>query len=239
MTLEELLNHLRGLHSLDLDNVDGLEPSNDALIRQINWAQRSIAKRIKPFDPSVTLTLTTGQMGYSLSSTAFSKRMIGVTSVYLDGVPLFRSLGDRSGLWSYSELERDRPYWRNLANGTPEIALQTDTSCLYLIPAPDAAASAKSCKVSGFVYPADLTSASLESSIDLPLELHECVAYLAAVRAAMPVCTEEEAWRRVNAYEKIWSEVAAEIAHENANISAPWGSTQYGSLSPFGEEMLA
>lgn len=230
-TLAQLRTLQASLLSFDLDNFAGNSAgtvSDADRNRQINMAYQILARRLKIYDPKVTLTLYADDDVIDLRVTTgstnnkVSKRVWKAEYVIIGGNPLLDASGKEYGLWSMDELERECPGWRTASSGTPSIAAYYTSTKIRLYPKPSAAGSNNF--VSGLVIPADL---SADADVpDIPEEIHEVIAFLAAVFASSPMASENEAWARLQKYEGgFWMRLVDEIAQQNENLLQTWGST--------------
>lgn len=192
----------------------------------LNWAIRTISIQIKQLDPSIAMTLVLDQDTYQLRNTAqFSRKVLRVYRVIINGNPLLTARGMDYGLWSYDELERKRANWRIDPEGVPVRAVPFGQS-LILNPKPSQAVlDAGGNYVMGTYLAADMLSSDGANSPDLPEELHEALAYLIAVRASMPNVTEDEGWKRLQSYSSEWSGMAEALRMENQRLIDSWGTT--------------
>lgn len=223
-TLTQLRTLLGQLAAVDpYDNMAGESPTSSDYNSQLNWAYREISRKLKLFNPSITMTLVAGTQNYDLRSASFSEKIVRVYGVYINNNPLYEASGNRRGLWKFAELEHQFPGWRTATNSTPFVAVQTNVTNLMLYPPPSSGVvSTGNNYVAATYLPADMSD---DSDVpEIPEELHECIAYLAHVRAHMPTSTEEEQWKRLTEYSSSWQTQVAEIAKEQENTLQTWGS---------------
>ena len=236
MYLSDAVSLVNSFSQFDLDNYAGESPTNANVTSQINWASRLISKKLEMFNPVVVFTLTAGIRTYDLRSTSsFSVPVVKPMQVVIAGSLLLDARQDRPGLWSISEFERLNPNWRTDANGVPDKAAW-HTDKLVLNPPPNTAtASLNTHYVSGLVLSADLTydANASTTALNVPVELHECVCYLAAVKAATPQVSEQEAWQRVSAYDQAWREEVEAQRRLNRESIQDWGTTSGYSQSDY------
>jgi len=97
---------------------------------------------------------------------------------------------------------------------------------LLLYPAPSSNVSSGSGNYLVAEYlPANLTISDLSNSPDLPVELHEAVAYLAAIKIAAPQITEAESYQRLQLYNSFINESIQEVKKQNEQTIQDFGST--------------
>jgi len=206
--------------SVYLDHYEADSPTNAQLNASLNWAQRNIGKRIHLFDPKITFTLVASQAKYDIrdvKTPVVSRKVLIPHVVTLGGNPLYQYDG-KVGVWSIGELARCRPTYLTESAGTVSIAAFFDRY-IYLSPAPSAVGSNNF--ISGTYIPADMSNDTDEP--DIPEELHECLAYYAAVHAALPSATETEQWQRIQAYNAEWADEVKRMGKQNANaLEGPW-----------------
>ena len=132
--------------------------------------------------------------------------------------------GITPGMWSYKEIERYDPSYRAAASGQPVAAAQFGNN-LVLYPAPTSTVASGSGNYLVAEYlPVALTASDLSNSPDLPVELHEAAAYLAAIKIAAPQITEAESYQRLNLYNSFINESIQEVKKQNENTLADFGS---------------
>lgn len=219
MTLATLKVALTG-HQLYLDDFNADAPSAAQQLLALNWALRNIGKRLHLFDPKITFTLVANQNEYNLrdvTTPVVSRKVLIPHAVYIGGNPLYQYNGN-IGVWGIGQLARDRTTYLTAAAGTPEIAAFYQGK-LWLHPKPDAIGSNNF--ISGTYIPADMAADGDVPGI--PEELHECLAYYAAVHQALPTATEQEQWQRIVAYNAEWENEVARLAKEASNaLEGPW-----------------
>ena len=118
------------------------------------------------------------------------------------------------------------PSWRTDAAGTPTKFIKLPNNKILLHPAPSAACiSAGNSFISGTVFPDDIDSTQTTLTCQLPVELHEPLCKITAVRSADPNRTEPHQFQRLQDMEgKAWSQVA-KVGKRNKNDMASWGTT--------------
>jgi hypothetical protein len=215
------------LKSRDVSNYKGLAPTATQISEQLNYAARFISKEIYQFDPSIAMTLTIDDGDMDLFGTAFTRDVLEVKQVIVNGIPL-RAANGTIGMWSYQEVERIYPQWRTAAHGTPRIAFQLDRT-LYTYPKPDAAYS--NSYVSGTYLCAELTGSDTALSYDLPVELHVPTVLLAADFAADPTVAEVEGVARLQRYAARASYDIKKVRRQNMRLASAIGTTP-GSSTP-------
>lgn len=210
--------------SIYLDNYDGTSATASQKTAQINWAIRELGRRMHLYDPRIVFTLTspiasTNGAMFNLRDTAgtVSRKVWKVLGVVIDNNTL-RSYAGTQGLWALDQLNRVNPAWRTEPTGTPTRAVQLSRTRLLLSPPPSGAFSNNF--IAGYYIPASLVNSTDDGvEPDIPEELHECLAYFAAQKVAMPTATEQEQWTRLGAYKAEWEEMVNEIALQNRNIA--------------------
>lgn len=196
MTLAQLRTLTSYFISYDNDAYLGESPSNSDLDTVVNWAIRSIARRLYLFEPMIALTTSAGVSRYDIGDTTyFERRMLDIHRVVVGGT-ILRDNRSQFGLYpSLNAFEARYPTWRTASNGTPTGAVLAGQNLTFDCPASGVLANTF---VSGQFMPNDL-SADGQTPL-LPVELHELVAYLAATKLALPTATEEEQWGRLRAF---------------------------------------
>lgn len=219
MTLTELRTRVTDLLKFDLDNFGTVAAgtvSDAYLDAQLNWALRLLAKKLFLYDASITFTLTTNQSSYDLrnvSTSAFSRKVLWVHYVIIGGEVLRDVQQTEPGLWTMPQLEKRFTTWRTDSAGTILRALQTDRA---LIVHPKPSATGSNNFVAGRYTPVALSSAG--DIPDIPEELHEILATLAAVKAAEPQVSEQEGWTRLQRFDAAIPDQVA-IAAKTAYMS--------------------
>lgn len=226
MTLAQTITLTEEFLAYDLDGYLGSEPTTAEMVVAINWAIRTVAKRASLYDPSIPITLVAETSTYDLRSLATAgRRIIDTSTVIVNGSMLSNAARSAYGVWSLTELERMYPRWRVATSGTPSKAVVIGTK-LVLHPPPNAACVAAGQNyVSGTYLPADMAEADVNVQLPLPIEVHEAVAYCAAVRLASPTVTEQAGMARIQNYSAEWVAAIDELARENEATLASWGST--------------
>ena len=183
--------------SLDLDSFSSA--SGQISDNQVNYAIRILTQYLEPIG-ALTFNYSAGVSSYStLSSSIFSTAWpMKIHSVLFNGSQLL-DYARRPGLHSVSEFQILYPDWTSPGAGDVIAAAQIGQR-LILYPAPTASGVTQI--VSTFI-PFPLTNDSQVP--DLPIELHEAIAYLAAAYAARPTMTEQEAINRVMSYDNQWA----------------------------------
>lgn len=229
MTTQEAIDHIGYFTKFDLGSYFQAAPTAAQCVTLLNRAQLVASRELRPYFPLVPLTLTEDVYEYNLTGSAFSRRMVDVRHVILDGVRLLTRDQKSHGLWSIAELELEYPAWMDTAAGTPRRAAQANRS-LFIHPKPNAAAAAATNYVTGIGYYRDRTNDSsptvgLSVELELPPELHHGLCYLAATLGAMPVIEDKSAWERMMAYRGEWGAIATQIRLDNDNQLLLWGTT--------------
>lgn len=217
MTLSDLIGLQASFLGADLDNYAASgsvsPPPSGAVLPQINYAVRTIGRMLQQFKPMVSLTLVAGVQSYNYQGSAFQLRMTEVHSVTVSGTTL-KNWARKPGLFAFREIESKYPTWQTAGSGVPVAAFQNSNE-LWFHPRP---AQAYQAYVAGFYIPPDLVNAS--DVPDLPVEVHEAVAFLAAVYAAQPYVTEEEGLARMGAYNQSWTIFIQETRARNERMYA-------------------
>lgn len=208
-------------------NYQGNSPSATDIAEQLNYAARFVSRRIYQFDPSIATTLTIDDGDMDLFGSAFTRDVLEVKRVIINGQPLRRPDGT-VGLYKYQEVEDRYPTWRSTAHGLPRIAFQLDR-VLYLYPKPDAAYS--NCFVAGQYLCATLDGSNTALSYDLPDELHPAVVRLAADFASDPTVSENEGLARLQRYVGKAGYDIDEMRRRNMRLASAIGSSP-GSSQP-------
>jgi hypothetical protein len=231
MTTAEIIVYIKDNYAYDNDlaNHLGTTPTDAQLVPYINWAVRLIARRIKQLSINLPITLVAGQNTYSLNgiSPATSSQVTRIHRCYINNYPLKKANRQNPGLWSFDEIERFNPSYKSADNGTPVGAAQVGNS-LVLYPAPDAStvSGGNNFLVAEYL-PDDLSTTDLTQSPDLPLELHEAIAYLAANRVAIPQITEAESLARMQLYNQLAYEAIDYVKKQNEASIQDFG-TKFG-----------
>lgn len=196
MILSELRTLTSNFIAYDNDAYVGESPSNSDINSVINWAIRSIARRLYLFEPRITLTTSAGIGRYDISDTTyFERKLLDVHRVIVSGT-ILRDNRSQFGLYpSIDSFDARFPTWRTASNGTPTGAVLTGQVLTFDCPASGALSNTF---VSGRFIPNDLTADGQSPLI--PTELHELIAYLAAMKFTLPTATEEEQWLRLRTF---------------------------------------
>ncbi|MBS1826521.1 MAG: hypothetical protein JST93_14490 [Acidobacteria bacterium] len=206
MTLSELRTLATYLLTYDQDTYIE-SPSNSDWNALINQGIRAIARRLYLYEPKIILTTSAGVGRYDISdTTAFERKMLDVDKVVVSGAVL---KNERSAQGLYSSIDwfdAKNPTWRTASNGTPTAAILLGQVLTFDKPASGVIANTF---VSGRFIPNDL-SADGQSPL-LPTELHELVAYFAAVKFSFPNATEDEQWNRIKALDAKSVELLPEL----------------------------
>lgn len=200
MTVTQLIARVKNYLRYDLDGYFGaVDDVTDAdVVAALNDAQREIAKAAYLVEPSTTLTMTAGQSQYDLRDTdVVGKKALTVLRVIVGGETLKKPSGSY-GLWTYQELEQQFPEWRDADNGTPYIGVQLGTSLIIVPPPTSSVISGGGNYIVHTKYPEDMSASSLSAEPDIPEDLHEALAKLAAAKAADPNVTEGHQDARVS-----------------------------------------
>lgn len=231
MTLSEILIYVKDNYAYDGDiaNSLGENPTDAQLIPYVNWAIRSIARKVKQIGIYLPITLTAGTSTYNLNAgtgiaTTVASQITRIHRVYIGNQVMNKADRFSPGMWSYNEIERFDPKYRSAASGQPIAAAQFGNN-LVLYPAPSSTVASGSGNYLVAEYlPPSLTISDLSNSPDLPVELHEAVAYLAAIKVAAPQITEGESYQRLQLYNSFINESIQEVKKQNENTLADFGS---------------
>lgn len=237
-TLEQLREYLKDLLSFDLDNFkdrDGQTPSDIQLTDQINFGLRWIGSRVYLFDPSITLTLTAETASYDLRDTDIvSRKVIEAIGVVINGNTLRAADRRTRGMWKFGEVERSVSNWRADTSGTPDKAWQIGTT-LHLHRKPTAAiVSTGSNYIVGHYMPADLVDGQDDTLYpDLPEELHEPIAQIAAIYAADPSVSEAEGINRLGRYNARAIDEIDRFRKRNMRLAQDWGTVPFAGYADY------
>ena len=226
MNLTQLRQLQSDAFSVDLDNSRGENPSTADQNAQINWAYRLIARKCR-LTADAALFLVQGQSLYNLrdiTTPVIGAKIIRPALVYINRRPLYDASGRDYGLWSYDELARIYPTWKQDSNGVPSKAIFYNFDKLLLHPAPDASTVAQTHAVFGQYLPNDLANDNDAPAV--PEEIHEAIGWLAAQLAATPACTEQEGWMRLQKYSDYWTQIIQDVSEQNERVLQAWGSTK-------------
>jgi len=232
MILSEILTYVKDNYTYDSDiaNSLGEAPSDTQLIPYVNWAIRTIARKTRQISIYIPITLVAGQGSYNLNagsaiSSTNASQVTRVHRVFIGNNVMTKANSNAPGMWAYNEIERFAPNYRAAASGQPIAAAQWGNN-LLLYPAPSSNVSSGSGNYLVAEYlPANLTISDLSNSPDLPVELHEAVAYLAAIKIAAPQITEAESYQRLQLYNSFINESIQEVKKQNEQTIQDFGST--------------
>ena len=223
MTLTEAIAYIADIQSHDLDNFQGEAPSQADSIEQVNWAMRTMARKLFLFDANITLTLVDTQAEYDLNdrtTPVVSVRCIKPITVYIDQLPLKNQKGER-GVWDWFSFEEAHPSYLSVDDAQPYLAVAMPNNKLRMYPAPDATAAALTNTIAGQYIPDNLTASDLSNQLPLPEEVHEALCFMAAEKTAMPMQSEAEGWRRLAAFRQEWMTTIEEIEKQNRRAIMP------------------
>lgn len=229
MTLTQTLDMVEGFLSYDLDGYDERSgtPTTAARVAAVNWAIRTVARRADLYDHNIPVTLSAGVGTYSLRSLPTDgRRIIKPRTVVVAGRPLIQCDQKGYGVWSVQELEQRYPRWRSDPAGETTKSAWIGQQ-LILHPAPDASTvAAGNHFVAGTYLPADMDAVTgLAQQLPLPVEVHEAVAYCAAVKLALPTTGESAGIARLQAFSAEWVGAIEELKRETAQTLTSWGTT--------------
>jgi hypothetical protein len=249
VTVADLIAEVRALCAYDLDLYHtvaggGVPATDDQIVLSLNKAQQRIGLIAKCYSPVIALTLSSSTFGiYDLRDpTIAANPVIDVEDVIINGVMLRNRAVTSYGPWSVTELEQDYPGWRTDAVGTPTKFALLREAQIVLHPNPDPATIANNGQhfVKGTYLPADFSASNQTAVPDLPLELHEWIAKLAAAIEAGPVVTEQSQMVKVQSWingavgtDKNNPGAAQMVGRRNEDSMAAWGSTSGDSVPKF------
>ena len=235
MILSEIIDERARYLEYDVDDKYGSSPTTQQKVDSVNMAIRTMSKRIFQYDPMITFTLTAEQASYNIRDTAVVQRkIIRPYSVIINGNPLYNAANQEWGVWSLAELERIAPKWRTDTSGTPSKAVYYGNNKLVLHPKPTAqVVSDGNNYISGQYLAKNMTTSELAGEPDIPEELHEALAYLAAYYSALSHTSEEEGWHRLAQYNQEWQQFAEEVRRENMRAIQAVGSTSAADTRHF------
>lgn len=218
MVLSELRTLQTSFLDYDLDNFDGEEPTSVQQNAQINRALRTIGKELFIVDPKVGFSPKYNVDIYSLDKIGtVTKRVVRPFYVTINGNKLWNADETDYGMWGFQRFVQDFPTWESASTGTTSKAVIYGSRglILHLRPSVEIEASTSNF-IAGQVVPNDLVHDNDDPSDQgVPREIHEAIAYLAAVYAAMPNVTEQEGWARLQAFNKAWMEDVKIVRNEN------------------------
>lgn len=226
MTTQEIIDRRTNHLKFDLDSFNGEGETAQQALDSVNEAIRVISKRIFQFDPLITMTVVDGTPTYDLGSASFSRKILCPFRVYINKTPLrgYETSRETYGLWTWEQFEFRNPDFLRASSGTPTIGVYyNETIRLYQTPSATTVSNGGN-YVAGQYMAANVLIGGVSAAPDIPEELHEAIAYLAASRSALPQATEQEAWQRLTAYRATWMEAVNEKAAENLAQVKPTGS---------------
>lgn len=216
MTLTEMVARLALRLGYDLDNYAGETPSTADQYDQINFAARTVARHVHHSRAGVALTVTSNVFQYSLHGSAFSQPMIEVWNVINNGTMLVDYLG-QPGLHSYQEMNKEFPGWQtgsvSGALSTVVAACQVGTE-LWLYKKPTGGGTLY---VDGRCLPVKMTSGSDVS--ELHIDLHEAIVDIAAIYAADPSASDNQAIARLQSYSQRSYQTLSDVREENIRLN--------------------
>lgn len=207
MTLSEIRTYVTNFTTdFQLDNCLAASPSDTQLTSLVNWAIRTFSvKSLCNFDHEITLTLVANQAVYDCrdvtAPAVVSRKILHPYFVTINGNPLLRPDMQSPGFWPYQQLVDYNRSYQTEASAVPSRAVWLPGNQLLLSPPPTAAVlSAGENYITANYIAANMTVVTDDSnSPDIPEEYHECLAFLAAFKAAMPRAAEQEAWASLKA----------------------------------------
>lgn len=204
------------------------EATGPDLTSQINWAIREVGKRCYLYDARITFTLTatasTNGAQFNIRDVAtpvVSRKVIEPHVVWI-GQYALKDYDDKPGLLSISQLNQMRHKWPTESTGTPSRAVYLGNGRLLLSPPPTSAGSNNF--ISGTYMPANMVHGTDDgASPDIPEELHEYLAWVAAANAAEPTSTTQEQLSIMNRYLTRANAMIEDISLANRNaVEGPW-----------------
>lgn len=210
--------------AMDLNNSSGATVTNANAIRQLNWAQRIVAREVKDFNEKMVFTLADDTAEYDLFTCA-TKRIIRPYRVWISSQVLCGA--DRHpGLWSMGDLEAVNPNWIVDASDTPSRAIWNGGRQLFLNPPPTPAVADETDHfISGEIIPADMTEAGIASQCEANSELHEAICAVAVMLSAYPTATERIEFDRLALYDNgKYSLIIRQLARENQSRRSMFNS---------------
>jgi hypothetical protein len=227
MTTAQLITRVGQYLAYDLDSFYGASPTDAQVVATLNEALREIAKAAFLVEPSIALTMVDGTSTYSLRSTStVAKKVDQVLRVAINHYPLKTYDGKRRGLWTFTDLEEYAPNWRDADNGTPRAAVQMGDKLILYPPPTATVVSDGNNYVTGTKLPADLSENATSASPDIPEELHEPLAKLAAAKSADPNATEGHQDARIARLYQQAMGAANEVGRQNRKA---WNTPSSGS----------
>lgn len=227
MTTAQLITRVGQYLAYDLDAYAGASPTDAQYVAVLNEAMREIAKAAFLVEPSIALTLTAGTATYSLRSTSvLAKKVDQVLRVTINQYPLKTCDGKRRGVWTFTDLEEYAPNWREADNGTPRAAVQMGDKLILYPPPTSTVVTEGGNYVTGTKLPADLSESTTSASPDIPEELHEPLAKLAAAKAADPNATEGHQDARIARLYQQAMQAANEVGRANRKA---WNTPSSGT----------
>lgn len=223
MTLTEFGTRVGQYLGLSLLNRAGESPSTANYAEQYNRALEYIARRVKIFDDDVACTFAASTEVYSLKDTGvFAPRVVKPHFLRI-GTRTLKGPDGHPGFWSLRQLQRDKPTWRDTADGTVLRAVVSATE-LRLWPAPDATDAALTAVMAADVMPADMTSGQGATELTLPESLHEAACWIAAYEAALANVSSQWDWQRLESFRSLAFDDMKEFGRTAAN--SEWGETE-------------
>lgn len=168
------------------------------------------------YDPNVSLVLTIGTDSYSCRDrTLVSARVFKPRVVVINDIPLIRRDGREYGLWTMSELQRERPKWRTMSDGTPDIAVWLPNNKLLLSAPPSAVYTGKNF-IEAWTIPDELVAGEDDNDeLPAPEEDHQAIIRMALAFGTFPNLSEASAWQRMAGNDAWWREQAERRKREN------------------------
>ncbi len=194
MTVQQQIDLYLWALSVNLSTPDGVVPSHDECLAQLNRAQARVAKRIYWYDPNITVTFTANVGAYNKTGAAFSSRILRLTRAWVNDTEI--------AVRPFQHFEREWPDWRTSATpATPQVVTTYGSTILYHVPPDAACVAAAGNKAAALALPADMVAAAADTTeCALPFEAHEAVVFLAAVLASDPASSDDVAFRLMSSY---------------------------------------
>lgn len=237
MTLAEARADLIAQATLDLDLYMGITldaegnaieeatGTTELITRACHWWQRLT---LCSHYVDTALTLTIGDDTYEVfDRTVLSRRVFKPTKIMVNGTYFYRRDRKKHGFWTMEELSRFRPAWRDMDNGTPDIAVFHGNRQIILS-APPSGVYTGTNFLEGFTLIDDLVSGQ-DDDDELPgaPDDHPYIVQRAVVIGSVASLTEAMAGRRLADHNQAVREMAKRRKQEN--LSEIMGHSPRGS----------
>lgn len=189
------------LVALDLNTtVDPSAVGYDARrTEMIDWAVRLLSTSVYLYG-DVTLSIANNDREFNLDDTAkFGRAMLTIDRVRLGTTTWLRDATRRIGLFSVDQFNIAYPTHRTAAAGVPVAGCVAYNRLILDKPCNNTIATDDGFVIGRYVAALD-TSDTNDVPTDLPVHLHECIAYLAAIKFTMPNADESDQWNRLKVY---------------------------------------